>query len=310
MDDCRFDQITRSMAEIRSRRAFVRALAGGALAGLAAVVGVGSAGAKQPPQECRNEGETCNAVKTCCENMHCCKGHCQEAPCNACPAGQKVCEGKCTHVKIDESNCGDCGIVCPAGYLCENGHCVCPPGRTECNGQCVSNRRFQRDPDNCGSCGHACDTYRGQVCHHGQCICPDGFGCSGSVTCSSKANTYTTVGMCCPNGMDEATSQVAECCTESALGAGDGFAHCCTPGVDCVVDQLGGGCPNGGRGVRSEPLVGCCEGTHLAACVPNIWNQYLCSDLGHYCDELNPCCNDNEAGADVACRGGVCVLTS
>src|SRR5262249_51240952 len=126
MDDRRFDQIARSMADVRSRRAFVKTLAGGALAGLAAVVGVGGASAKQPPQECRDNGQTCNAKKPCCDGLNCCKGHCQAEPCKACKAGQEVCDGKCTDVKHDKFNCGDCGVVCSAGHICKNGECACP----------------------------------------------------------------------------------------------------------------------------------------------------------------------------------------
>jgi hypothetical protein len=277
------------------------------LAGVAAVVATGVTSAVQPPQECRDKGQTCNAKKPCCDGLNCCKGHCQEAPCKPCKAGQEVCDGKCTNVKNDEFNCGDCGVVCPAGHVCKNGQCACPGGTTECRGVCVSNRLFQADNDNCGSCGNVCDTRVGLVCQGGECVCPDGVACGGSATCKSPVNTYTTAGICCPGSFEEAKAQVAECCTESAPGAADGFAHCCTPGVDCVLDVFANGCPNGGKGAYGGKVVGCCAGT----CQAGDAEASLCADLGEACNSLVPCCDVNQTGIDSYCNDqGVCELRS
>jgi hypothetical protein len=246
MDDCRFDQIARSMAGIRSRRAFAKALAGGAFAGLAAVVGAGGASAKQPPQECRNKGETCNAVKACCEGLNCCKGHCQEAPCKPCANGQKICEGKCTHVKNDKWNCGECGNICPAGRVCKNGECGCPAGTTECRGACVPPRSFAEDDDNCGACGNAC--VDGLVCNGGACVlppvCRPGVGecaplgescaalpcCSGACaggTCACVAEGGTCAdqydccfGSACTDGVCQRVEEGTPCSTDANCGNG------------------------------------------------------------------------------------------
>src|SRR5438132_6581069 len=64
---------------------------------------------------------------------------------------------------------------CPAGYYCLNEVACLPKDCLVCGGACVE--PFQ----NCGACGHACDT--GQVCNAGSCAAACGQGqtnCSGA----------------------------------------------------------------------------------------------------------------------------------
>jgi hypothetical protein len=56
---------------------------------------------------------------------------------------QTLCNGSCTNLATDDSNCGTCGHACPAvpngADDCSNGSCaiVCAAGATLCNGSCV-----------------------------------------------------------------------------------------------------------------------------------------------------------------------------
>lgn len=43
----------------------------------------------------------------------------------SCAAPDKVCAGVCTTVATDETNCGDCGVVCKGGEACDS-TCACP----------------------------------------------------------------------------------------------------------------------------------------------------------------------------------------
>src|SRR5262249_42268341 len=107
-----------------------------------------------------------------------------------------------------------------------------------------------RDPANCGACGRVCG--QGTTCAAGQCVpvqCPPDTrnGCSGTATCYSYDNTYSTEGLCCAHG------QTAYCCADSLLGTNDGSAGCCTEGVDC-------NCPNTPLGaVIASPSLDCCD---------------------------------------------------
>lgn len=252
MDDIRFDQIARSVAGSRSRRGFLKALAGGVAAGLVAAVGARDASAKPPEQECRNKGQTCSAVMTCCDDLHCCKGHCQEEPCKPCKAGQKVCDGKCTSVKSDENNCGECGNVCSPGQTCSGGHCKCPGGTELCDGECLD---VSSDQANCGACGRTCA--EGTICSDGDCVLPpvcrggdfcapfgescDGLPCCsgrcvrGMCTCVAEGGTCNDqydccFGTACTNGTCQPVEDGTPCRTDANCGNGSScFGGTCEP---------------------------------------------------------------------------------
>ncbi|AKV04317.1 Tryptophan synthase alpha chain [Labilithrix luteola] len=63
----------------------------------------------------------------------------------------------CESNLCDESNCGGCGIKCPAGVACIKGNCGCPPGFTACGncetGRCVD---LKTNDEHCGACDRAC----------------------------------------------------------------------------------------------------------------------------------------------------------
>ncbi len=125
------------------------------------------------PDDPNNCGQ-CN--KKCAASEICVGGKCQ---CNPGPSG-------CDCLPDFESNlrnCGGCGVICSerpnSTPTCEFGRCGsnCKAGYGDCNRDltdgCEVN--LSKDPQNCGSCGTACET--GQACIDGVCAtepCPPG----------------------------------------------------------------------------------------------------------------------------------------
>lgn len=103
MDDRRFDELTRRLAQGVSRRAAVKVGVAALLAGFGLR---GHTAAQQCPP-----GQTANR-----------KGDC------SCPAGTDACPNGCFDRKRDANNCGDCGNVCRPGEVCRKGECRCPAG--------------------------------------------------------------------------------------------------------------------------------------------------------------------------------------
>lgn len=86
-----------------------------------------------------------------------------------CPTDRKLCNNNCTDILTDNKNCGSCGIICPAGQSCTNGHCLlsCSAGKTACPEGCFN---LNTDGDHCGICGNNCPA--GLICLNGQCALP------------------------------------------------------------------------------------------------------------------------------------------
>ncbi len=59
-----------------------------------------------------------------------------------CSAPSKMCGASCLDVSVDESNCGDCGVVCGGGEACM-GTCACAPAFIPADVQPGSFDQFQ-----------------------------------------------------------------------------------------------------------------------------------------------------------------------
>lgn len=154
MDALRFDDLARAFGRKASRRAVLRAAAGGAVAGALLHAGVPSAAAQ-----------------------------------DTCDAGLTTCDGECVDLMSDLENCGTCGNSCvPAavGINCIEGVCVrisCPAALpTYCGTLGEEDPNYvdncadlETDPNNCGACGNVCAS---GVCDDGVCA-PDAGGDSG-----------------------------------------------------------------------------------------------------------------------------------
>ena len=84
-----------------------------------------------------------------------------------------------TDIYNDVSNCGSCGNICGtanvASRSCNSGTCSisCNSGWANCDG--VSSNGCEVNlagsfPNNCGSCGHSCNTAADSGCYNGNCI--------------------------------------------------------------------------------------------------------------------------------------------
>src|SRR5204862_244900 len=108
----------------------------------------------QPPQQC--------STGVCC-------GDEALSPCGA----------AWVQLRLDGSNCGGCGKVCPMNTpYCQNSECGCLPSEVLCNGVCVD---LLRDSHHCGGCGNVCP--QGNICKSGGCapLCyPYEAVCSGA----------------------------------------------------------------------------------------------------------------------------------
>jgi hypothetical protein len=181
MDHQRFDAITRAMAGGTSRRRVLKGLAGGALGGLVALVGMGDAEARR----CRPIGRNCRAHADCCTDH--CNNDGDLYQCT-CPPGLGDCDGDgaCETDVTTVTNCGACGNDCSAGQpantiaACTLGQCsyACRTGFGDCDGDlnddggggCETNLNSF---STCGSCTNDCATRTNAVgcSSSGQCIC-------------------------------------------------------------------------------------------------------------------------------------------
>jgi hypothetical protein len=184
-----------------------------------------------------------------------------------CGAPRLMCGSTCVDPTFDNNNCGGCGNICSAGFVCQNSLCVtlppppdlsggpsdaggpvadlgpagggCPAGFGACGGGCVN---LQTDSANCGNCFMQCSS--GTVCQGGTCVA------GGSCTPMTQQSCYTgppgTAGvgachagqqMCDPSGHLQPQCNGEQVPSPTEI-CGDGVDNNCNG----VVDE---GCPLG-----------------------------------------------------------------
>ncbi|PIV99657.1 MAG: hypothetical protein COW42_10320 [Deltaproteobacteria bacterium CG17_big_fil_post_rev_8_21_14_2_50_63_7] len=177
------------------------------------------------------------------------------------------CNGVCTNIAENESNCGACGNTCAAGDVCVLGTCHTETG-TSCVGMCLpgdlccassmgwdSCANIQWDFQNCGDCGVQCDF--DEQCEQGNCckqngnLCQADSDCCGGTCfndtcCSGSANDVFCVnndeccsGYCDRNGTRTCQVKPPPVCGDFTCEPGEDNINCPD---DCPTCNYNGAC--------------------------------------------------------------------
>jgi hypothetical protein len=229
MDDRDVDALVRLLAAGETRRAALRLLAGGALAGLAARLGLAEGAEAKKQRQRRPEPKRQDKLqpegkrkgkkqgknkakprpKPCGPNEHRCgPGPC--IPINQCCSNQKRCA---------DGSCVSQGACCPGEKVCVDGSCVatgaCCPGERRCaDGSCTPFHLCCQGEKPCGDiecipvdecCEFdpppLCGECEAVVCEHGAWACRTDCGCAGYPACRPGMEHNPDTCICeCPAG--------------------------------------------------------------------------------------------------------------
>jgi hypothetical protein len=283
MDHGAFDALTRAVADgAGPRRAVVRLLTGGALAGLAAHLGLGEVTQAKSKKHGKPRGD-----KKLSGELHAAgkkhKKHKKKDKDK--PKKPKDRKGKL----CGDGTCAAANECCPFRMVCDTcEEAVCVNGEWECRENCPGQGDICCDGTCVGPCGDGrvrnpetcqCD------CPEGQWLCPNDVCwpieecCPGSQRCSPTS--CSEPGKCCngqqqcPDG--ETCAAEGECCPEQKRCGGE-----CIPDTVCCEDD-------------PQPL---CDRCQVLACDGGAWTchgtrvqcQEGCCPEGYGCHHLGSCC--------------------
>jgi hypothetical protein len=242
MDNHHFDQLTRSLTTLVSRRAVAPLTVAGAIRVILGLDPDPVAAAKcvRPGKKCnpkqRNLARCCGGAKCrrkrcrcprgrrpcgkrCCPRGQICSGNrCVARSTTTCPAGQTACDALCRNLQSDRNACGSCTTTCPLPEACVDGACICPHPLTVCDGECVTTAG---DARHCGGCNQPCGP--DEACSSGECctrinrpcVTVDDH-CCGSSTCHAPGGIG--FGTCCvANGLACTAVNDFHCCSGNCV---------------------------------------------------------------------------------------------
>jgi hypothetical protein len=227
-----------------------------------------------------------------------------------CSPFERNCNGVCTDVGVDRTNCGGCGRACPSGQVCFAGNCQarCPTGQVLCGDRCVDPNL---DPRHCGGCDQRCA--ENQVCNRGMCAATcDGAGdgitecrvVEGERYCADTRNDRRNCGACgtlCPLGQtcfmgscQTACAPEQERCGMTCVDVRTDPSNCGACANLCSSGQV---CSGGMCSLQcAAPLVACGDAV-TRRCVDPTVDPANCGMCGRAC----------ESGE--VCRAGACTIT-
>ncbi|MDP3273782.1 MAG: hypothetical protein Q8Q09_01210 [Deltaproteobacteria bacterium] len=140
----------------------------------------------------------CNGCGLTCPAIFNASPTCAAGTCGfTCNAGLGDCDGSpvngCEAMLNTTSNCGACGTVCGATYICNGTSCVCPAGQAACGAAC--------GPIPGTACARTCYTGSTWMCTAGTLFCGGGTPVTNGTSCGAADGRICTNGSCgCPAG--------------------------------------------------------------------------------------------------------------
>lgn len=281
MDNDRFDDLSRKIAQPRTRRESLKIL-GAAVAGLVFGRSAEAAPKADKPSKCYGGGSHCTNGKQCCSGI-CTNRQCEPEIPPECAVGTD-CPGSDTECEVRTCTDGICGTsftaagtACATGFCNGNGQCVECLANADCaSGICENN-----------ACSPSCltDPLLGTPCTAGLGAClRDGvYVCSGdglTVVCDAVAGAPSAE-IC--NGIDDDCDGIVD---EGAL---------CPPLLNATSVCQGGQCVLG----QCQPGFANCNGNPADGCETNIMvSNSNCGACG------SPCFGGPHMSA--MCQQGVC----
>lgn len=303
MDGNRFDEFTKSLAAMRSRRSLLKRF--GLITGAAIASAIGFEPATEAASVCRSGKKVCRKHDDCCSGTCGPKDRTGRRRCAAavtcpdadgtacCPSGicpqpnlTSICCGH-TCVANNELNCGVCGNSCGGGDTC------CPiSGPVQIGSPRKECADLQTSEQHCGTCGNACAV--GEICCGGRCVvndanvcsacgisCPNGYP-HATVTCKSSADSQSDH-FCffdCNDGWEDCNGDIRDGCEKAVPPLSDsscGVDLCnraaCPSGTVCVT------CGNNGAGTCCPPgyICGADSSHQCPSCVLDTPSAAACS---------------------------------
>jgi hypothetical protein len=299
VDAKRFDQLTRALAEGRTRRRVLRTI-GAAIAG--AVMSVAGRSGTDAARSCRSfypTGHICRKHGDCCSHFCAPKDRMGRRRCDECPNGNPPCGDLCCTA---DQGCVD-GVCCDAP--CGNG--CCASGQT-----CVTlyddGEPFEKCCDYASFCsneGNCC--WDDTICVHDNSCCAPANVCLGEYCCQAD-ETCVENGCCLPSNVCTA-GDVSYCCGDAGCDENGCLASACEVDSDCpnVTFRCCGGVCVEGECCGDADCDGftCCNNF----CVDPRWDNRHCDGCGNHCgyyqdDPEQPnCCFDFVCTDAPTCAG-------